>query len=76
MQVGLPVALAPLALGESWTGTPLGGAVIAFGLVGVIAGVALLSGSRPVGRLASTDADHEDPECGPGPEPARSPAGG
>jgi drug/metabolite transporter (DMT)-like permease len=76
MQVGLPVALAPLALGESWTGTPLGGAVITFGLVAVIAGVALLSGSRPVGRLASTDAEDEGPECASGPEPARSPAGG
>jgi drug/metabolite transporter (DMT)-like permease len=54
MQVGVPVALAPLALGESWSGTPLGGAAIALGLVAVIAGVALLSGSGPVGRLAAS----------------------
>jgi drug/metabolite transporter (DMT)-like permease len=57
LQVGLPVALAPLALGESWSGTPLGGAAIVLGLAGVVAGVALLSGSGPVGRLAADDAE-------------------
>jgi hypothetical protein len=57
MQVGLPVALAPVALGESWSGTPLGGAAIGLGLGAVVAGVALLSGSRPVGRLAEAERD-------------------
>jgi drug/metabolite transporter (DMT)-like permease len=53
MQVGLPVALAPVALGESWSGTPLGGTAIGLGLAGVVAGVVLLSGSRPVGKVAA-----------------------
>jgi drug/metabolite transporter (DMT)-like permease len=53
MQVVLPVALAPVALGESWSGTPLGGAAIGLGLAGVVGGVVLLSGSRPVGKVAA-----------------------
>jgi drug/metabolite transporter (DMT)-like permease len=55
MQVGLPVALAPVALGESWSGTPLGGTAIGLGLAGVVAGVVLLSGSRPVGKVAAAE---------------------
>jgi drug/metabolite transporter (DMT)-like permease len=55
MQIGLPVALAPVALGESWSGTPLGGAAIGLGLAVVVAGVAVLSGSGPVERLAEAE---------------------
>ena len=61
MQVGLPVALAPLALAESWSGTPLGGAAIALGLVAVVAGVAIISSSRPVSRLNQGDPGPPDP---------------
>ena len=65
MQVALPVALAPLALGESWSHTPLGGAAIGLGLAGVVAGVAVLSGSGPVAGLAQAEAAPATPAPGP-----------
>ncbi|HVQ58848.1 MAG TPA: hypothetical protein VMS60_08070 [Solirubrobacterales bacterium] len=51
VQVLVPVALAPLIFGESWSQTPLNGAVlIAFMAVAVI-GTTLLAGSRAVGAV-------------------------
>ncbi|HEX6667150.1 MAG TPA: hypothetical protein VF081_11205 [Solirubrobacterales bacterium] len=51
VQVLVPVALAPLIFGESWSQTPLDGAVlVAFMAVAVI-GTTLLAGSRAVGAV-------------------------
>jgi drug/metabolite transporter (DMT)-like permease len=51
VQVLVPVLLAPLIFGESWSGTPLGGlALVAFMAVAV-AGTTLLAGSRAVGAV-------------------------
>jgi len=48
MQIAIPVLLAPLIGGESWRGTPLGGAVLAAALGVVLAGVVVLAGSPVV----------------------------
>lgn len=54
VQVLLPVLLAPLIFGESWSSTPLGGvALVAFMAVTVV-GTSLLAGSRAVGALIET----------------------
>jgi drug/metabolite transporter (DMT)-like permease len=54
VQVLLPVLLAPLIFGESWSSTPLGGfALVAFMAVAV-AGTSLLAGSKAVGALIET----------------------
>jgi len=54
VQVLVPVLLAPLIFGESWSTTPLGGvALVAF--IGVaVAGTTLLAGSRAVGAVIDT----------------------
>jgi drug/metabolite transporter (DMT)-like permease len=54
VQVLVPVLLAPLIFGESWSTTPLGGvALVAF--IGVaVAGTMLLAGSRAVGAVIDT----------------------
>lgn len=51
MQVAIPVLLAPLLTGESWGGTPLGGALLAASLAVVAAGTAVLGASRAVGEV-------------------------
>lgn len=51
IQTTVPVLLAPLLLGEDWSGTPLGGAVIVGSLVLVAAGTIALTRSRAVGDL-------------------------
>jgi drug/metabolite transporter (DMT)-like permease len=58
LQIAIPVALAPLVGGESWSGTPLGGGVlvIALGLLG--AGVLTLAGSRAVTEVLAEE--HEE----------------
>jgi drug/metabolite transporter (DMT)-like permease len=50
-QTVLPVLLAPLVGGESWSNTPLGGAAVLLALVAVIAGVVLIARSTAVGSL-------------------------
>ena len=51
VQVLVPVMLAPLIFGESWSTTPLGGlALVAFMAVAV-AGTMLLAGSKAVGAV-------------------------
>jgi drug/metabolite transporter (DMT)-like permease len=58
VQVMVPVLLAPLIFGESWSTTPLGGlALIAFMAVAV-SGTVLLAGSRTVGAVI--EAAHSD----------------
>jgi drug/metabolite transporter (DMT)-like permease len=54
-QVAIPVALAPLVIGESW-GSP---ALFVCGLALVIAGGGLLAASAGVGRLALGQPEHE-----------------
>jgi len=47
----VPVALAPLIFGESWAGTPLGGAALLAFMAIAVAGTVLLAGSRAVGAV-------------------------
>ena len=54
-QVAVPVALAPLVIGERWGDAPL----LVCGLALVIAGSALLAASAGVGRLALGQPEHE-----------------
>jgi drug/metabolite transporter (DMT)-like permease len=54
-QVAVPVALAPLVLGERWDSAGL----LVAGLTLVIAGSALLASSGGVGRLALGEPEHE-----------------
>jgi drug/metabolite transporter (DMT)-like permease len=51
VQVVVPVILAPLIFGESWSGTPGGGAALVVALLLVLAGVVSLAGSRAVGAV-------------------------
>jgi drug/metabolite transporter (DMT)-like permease len=49
VQVLVPVLLAPLVFDESWSGTPLGGAVLLAAIAVAVGGTVLLAGSRAVG---------------------------
>ncbi len=51
VQILVPVLLAPLLFGESWAGTPLGGAVLVASMLVVVAGTVVLAGSRAVGGV-------------------------
>jgi drug/metabolite transporter (DMT)-like permease len=51
VQVLLPVVLAPLIFGESWSQTPLGGAALVGFIAVVLAGTVLLAGSQAIGRV-------------------------
>jgi drug/metabolite transporter (DMT)-like permease len=55
IQVLVPVVLAPLVVGENWSATPLGGAVIGASLAVVLAGAAVLASSRAVGDLRAAE---------------------
>ncbi len=54
VQVLVPVGLAPLIFGESWSSTPLGGAALAAFMAVAVAGTMLLAGSRAVGAVIET----------------------
>lgn len=54
VQVLVPVLLAPLLFGEVWSGTPLGGVMLAASIALAAAGTALLAGSPAVGRVIET----------------------
>jgi uncharacterized protein (DUF697 family) len=58
IQVTVPVILAPLIFGESWSGTPGGGAGIVASVLLVLAGVVALAGSPAVGAVI--DSAHAD----------------
>ncbi len=61
MQIAIPVAMAPLVGGEGWRDTPVGGAVLAVALAGVIVGVSLLASSPAVaGVIAEADAERRE----------------
>jgi drug/metabolite transporter (DMT)-like permease len=49
VQIIVPVLLAPLLFGESWSATPLGGAALAAFMVIAVVGAAALAGSKAVG---------------------------
>ncbi len=51
VQVLVPVLLAPLIFGESWSTTPLGGVVLVAFMAVAVAGTTLLAGSRVVGAV-------------------------
>jgi drug/metabolite transporter (DMT)-like permease len=59
IQVLVPVLLAPLLFGESWSPTPLGGAVLAVFIAIALAGTVLLAGSRAVATVIDTAAEGE-----------------
>lgn len=59
LQIVIPVVLAPLVGGESWAGTPLGGAVLGAALAAVAGGVALLASSPAVADLIAES--HREP---------------
>jgi drug/metabolite transporter (DMT)-like permease len=50
-QIAVPVVVVAAVGGEDWGATPLGGAVVAGGLVAVVAGAAILAASPPVSTL-------------------------
>ncbi|MFL5900417.1 MAG: hypothetical protein ACJ75S_04395 [Solirubrobacterales bacterium] len=54
VQVLLPVLLAPLIFGESWSSTPLGGVALVAFMTVAVAGTSLLAGSKAVGALIET----------------------
>jgi drug/metabolite transporter (DMT)-like permease len=51
VQVLVPVLLAPLIFGESWSTTPLGGVVLVAFIAVAVAGTVLLAGSKAVGAV-------------------------
>jgi drug/metabolite transporter (DMT)-like permease len=59
LQVTVPVLLAPLVFGESWSDTPLGGALIAAALTVVAAGTVILAGSPVVAPLLGDSLEDE-----------------
>ena len=54
VQVLVPVLLAPLIFGESWSATPLDGVALVAFMAVAVAGVVLLAGSRAVGAVIDT----------------------
>ena len=57
MQIVIPVVLAPLVGGESWSDTPLDGVVLGAALVAIGVGAGLLASSPAVAQLAVGEAE-------------------
>jgi hypothetical protein len=55
-QIAVPVIVVAAVGGEDWGSTPLGGAVLAAGLVAVIAGAVILAASPPVSTIIAAPA--------------------
>jgi hypothetical protein len=51
VQVVVPVILAPLIFGESWSNTPGGGAGLIVAILLILSGVIALAGSQAVGAV-------------------------
>lgn len=66
VQVTVPVLLAPLVSGESWTGTPLSGAVIVLAVAATAASAVVLTRSPAVAAFADAAARHEREDLGRG----------
>jgi drug/metabolite transporter (DMT)-like permease len=60
-QITVPVVVVAAVGGEDWSSTPLGGAVVAAGLVAVVAGAVVLAASRPVSTLIAPPAPGSPP---------------
>jgi len=69
VQIAVPVVLAPLVSGESWSSTPLGGLALVGFLTLVLAGAAALGRTAAVSGLVAAGADQLGD--GYGTEPAR-----
>jgi drug/metabolite transporter (DMT)-like permease len=54
VQVLVPVLLAPLIFGESWSTTPLGGVALVAFMAVAVGGTTLLAGSRVIGAVIET----------------------
>ena len=65
LQIAIPVAMAPIVGGESWAGTPLGGAVLVGALALLCVGVLLLAGSRAVGDVLAEEPQEVAPVGAP-----------
>jgi drug/metabolite transporter (DMT)-like permease len=64
-QIAVPVIVVAAVGGEDWGSTPLGGAVLAGGLVAVIAGAVVLAASPPVSTLiAAPEPGSQRPRSG------------
>jgi hypothetical protein len=72
VQICVPVLLAPVLGGESWSGTPLGGLVLVSFLGAVAAGAWLLGSTRSVSGMVA--AGHGDGPTGPDAAPQREAA--
>lgn len=72
LQIAIPVALAPIVGGESWSGTPLGGAVLVFALALLGAGVLVLAGSKAVSDVLAEEPAEAAPTAPGEPQPANS----
>lgn len=59
-QVLIPVAVGLAFLGESWSGTPAGGALLAGATVLVAVGAAVLAGSHSVEEIVATEPVEDD----------------
>ena len=57
VQIAVPVVLAPLVTGESWSSTPLGGVALVGFLTLVLAGAAALGRTAAVSGLVAAGAD-------------------
>jgi len=62
VQVVVPVVLAPLIFGESWSNTPGGGAGLVVSILLVLSGVIALAGSQAVGAVI--DSAHAEDSSG------------
>jgi drug/metabolite transporter (DMT)-like permease len=71
VQICVPVLLAPVLGGESWSGTPLGGVVLVAFLAAVAAGAWLLGSTRAVSGLVAAGRGEADAEAAPEPEAAK-----
>ena len=60
-QIAVPVVVVALVGGEDWGATALGGAVLAVGLLAVVAGTVLLAASRAVSTLIAPPAPGSPP---------------
>ena len=67
LQIAIPVALAPIVGGESWSGTPLGGAVLIGALVLLSVGVLLLAGSKAVADVLAEPPAEDLTDTAPAP---------
>jgi drug/metabolite transporter (DMT)-like permease len=64
IQIAVPVVVVAAVGGEDWGATALGGAVVAGGLLAVVAGAVVLAASRPVSTLIARPPGSPRPRSG------------